>query len=598
MNSKTTWRLFIAAIALFAFIVFVERRNPEQKVSAEKNLIFQKLPANSVTGLEIQTTNIVIRAERTNDVWRLTRPFYPAQSTPIDSFVAALTALPKFDVISASEVSAQQGKLKDYGLEPPAAVFTVSQGSNRYTLQIGNLTALRDQLYAAVPGSGEVLVTDASILRALPASVNDWRSPMLLQLAGRPFDHIQIRSGQSVLEFEQDTTNHVWRISKPTPARANDQRITALLQQLSAARVKQFVTDSPTADLDRYGLQTPALELSFSLDTNRVTALEFGASPTNDPGGVYVRRVSTTNIVLASHELLDSLSLPYKAFHDPHLISSDPNQLTVVQIKGPAPFTLARQTNGLWAISEPAALPADPGLVKAFLTNLVEMTIENFAKDVPTDADLKNFGLLPPHISYALFTARTNGTGGTTNGLLTEIGFGSNTAEGLVYARRNDETPVYETPNIAYLLPSAAWQLRDRQIFDFAATNVLAIDIYSGGKTNRSVRTPQGWSPADPIRNAALEEVVLRLGQLRARNWIDKGARRMSALGFQKDGVMLEVELVPGSAAVAPPPISFGKQGVRNNVYGATVLPGDVEPTLFEFPGDLYQSVLNAFGGQ
>jgi hypothetical protein len=71
----------------------------------------------------------------------------------------------------------------------------------------------------------------------------------------------------------------------------------------------------------------------------------------------------------------------------------------------------------------------------------------------------------------------------------------------------------------------------------------------------------------------------------------------MATLGFQKDNPMLEVELKPGSPT-APPPISFGKKGVRNNVYAATVLPGDVEPTLFEFPGELYDSLLNAFGGQ
>lgn len=89
---------------------------------------------------------------------------------------------------------------------------------------------------------------------------------------------------------------------------------------------------------------------------------------------------------------------------------------------------------------------------------------------------------------------------------------------------------------------------------------------------------------------------MLRLGQLRARTWVDKGTARMSKLGFQKDGVMIEVELTFGSATT-PPPISFGKPAMRNNMYAATVLPGDAEPTLFEFPGDLYQSLLNAFGG-
>src|SRR4051812_31785275 len=170
MNSKTTWRLFVAAIGLFAFIYFYELRKPAEK-AAGRPTIFPKLAASSVIGVEIQTTNFIVKAERTNETWRLTRPFYPAQSTPIDAFVAAVTSLPKRDVISASEVSAQAGRLKDYGLEPPAAIFTLVQGTNRYFLHLGAPTPLRDQIYATVPGSGEVLVTDASILRVIPASV-------------------------------------------------------------------------------------------------------------------------------------------------------------------------------------------------------------------------------------------------------------------------------------------------------------------------------------------------------------------------------------------------------------------------------------------
>src|SRR6184192_1757636 len=111
MNSKSTWRLFFAAIGLFAFIYFYELRTGE-KTTAGKAAIFPKLAANSVTGVEIQTTNFIVKAERTNDTWRLTRPFYPAQSTPIETFLKAVTSLPKRDVINASEVSAQPGRLK------------------------------------------------------------------------------------------------------------------------------------------------------------------------------------------------------------------------------------------------------------------------------------------------------------------------------------------------------------------------------------------------------------------------------------------------------------------------------------------------------
>ncbi|HUS34077.1 MAG TPA: DUF4340 domain-containing protein, partial [Verrucomicrobiae bacterium] len=481
-------------------------------------------------------------------------------------------------------------------LEPPVATFAVTEGTNRYLLHLGNMTALRDQMYATMPGSGEVLVTDASILKALPASVHQWRSPMLLHLDGRPFDHIQIRAGQRVLEFARDVTNAVWRISKPTPARANHQRIVELLQQLQTARVKEFVTDSPTADLEKYGLQTPELELSFALDTNRVTALEFGASPTNDPGSVYVRRLSTTNIVLADRALFDQLSQPSTAFHDPRLISTDPAQITMIHVKGASPFTVARQTNGAWVITEPNPMPADAELMKKFLGNVFQLTIEKFPKDVPTDADLKQFGLVPPRMSYAFYAMRTNAAGAATNALVTQVDFGGSTDEALMYARRSDEVPVYLTLDTTYLLPTAPWRLRDRRIFDFAPTNVTAVVLSGGGKTNRVTRGQQGWT-ADPIVNAALQEVLYNLGQLQARDWVDKGTAAMPRYGLKPDGLMLDVELTPGSPT-APPPIMFGKPAVRNNIYAATVLPGEVEPTFFIFPGELYQSLLNAFGGQ
>jgi hypothetical protein len=288
--------------------------------------------------------------------------------------------------------------------------------------------------------------------------------------------------------------------------------------------------------------------------------------------------------------------MPPKAFHDPRLLSFDINQITMLQVKSATPFSLARQANG-WVIHEPNPMPADAEFVARLLTNCFLLKIQDFAKEVPTDADLKQFALAPPKLSYAFYALRTNETGVVTNKLLTQVDFGDVTPEALMYARRSDETPVYLTDIITYLLPTAAWRLRDRQILDLASTNVAAIIITSGGKTNRVVHTAQGWAPNDPIRNAALEEAVFQLCNLRAYDWVDKGTRQMPTLGFQKDGLILEMEMVPGGPP-APPPIMFGKPGVRDNINAATYLDKDVQPTIFLFPRALFETLRNAFGGQ
>ena len=70
----------------------------------------------------------------------------------------------------------------------------------------------------------------------------------------------------------------------------------------------------------------------------------------------------------------------------------------------------------------------------------------------------------------------------------------------------------------------------------------------------------------------------------------------MPALGFQKESLMLEIEMIPGGPQ-PPSPIMFGKPGVRDNINAATYLPGEAEPTLFLFPRGLYNTLTNAFGG-
>jgi len=265
-------------------------------------------------------------------------------------------------------------------------------------------------------------------------------------------------------------------------------------------------------------------------------------------------------------------------------------------VKSATPFSLARQTNGVWMINEPNPMLADAELMGRFLINFFKLPIENFAKDVPTDAELKEFGLAPGRVSYAFYAIRTNAAGVMTNSAITQVDFGNSTPEALMYARRSDETPVYLTLDITYLLPSASWRLRDRQILNVAPTNVAAIVLTGGGKTNRTVRTAQGWAPADTVRNAALEATVEQLCSLRAYDWVDKGTKQMLALGFQKDGLILELEMVPGGPS-SPPPIMFGKPGIRDNINAATYLPGEAEPTLFLFPRGLYDTLTNAFGG-
>ncbi|MEK7686636.1 MAG: DUF4340 domain-containing protein [Verrucomicrobiota bacterium] len=599
MNTKHTLWLVALAVGLFSYIYFFERNAPGPQPEAWAARLLPDLDPLAVRSMEISRTNQLIRAERADGHWQLVTPFYPAQPAGLEHLLTALSRLSKRAFITSQELLSEPGGRKAFGLDPPQVSVVLEQGTNlarlhRVRLQIGGKTPLANQIYVQLVGVPGVYVTDAEILDAIPASANDWRDPLLLNLAGLPFDRLQIRTGARVFEVQRDPTNQLWRINKPVPARADPARVELLLQQLQNARVTQFVTDIPTVDLEQYGLQTPAVEVTFGQETNTLLVVEFGKSPTNNLSQVYARRLSHTNIVLVPKELLDPLRQPYKAFHDPRLIAIAPAAVDRIEIQANETFALRRQTNGVWQLSEPFPFAADALLVSEFLTNLNSLEIVDFAKDVATDLDLAQHGLVPPVRRYVLQAAVTNAAGAATNALLAQIDFGTNHVD-TICVRRSDESSIYLTRlGDSLLLPRFAFELRDRHLWNLPSSNIISVTSAHKDKSQQMIRgSGNVWSP-DTIKNVALEETLFRLGQLHALSWVTRGDQKLKLFGFPEIAQQLTLELKAGDKTETLS-VEFGHRSPRGNVFACTRLAGEAERLIFEFPGRLYQDILRDF---
>jgi hypothetical protein len=480
--------------------------------------------------------------------------------------------------------------VKSYGLSPAAAAVTFSAATNQFHFEIGGTAPLTSNLYLRLGPSNQVVLADAAILKTLPRTTNDWRSRELLQLAGRSFDHIQVRVGPRVFEVGKNPTNQLWQMTKPVPARADQERIAALLNRLSGSSVSQFVADAPILDLERYGLQNPEIELGLFDGTNRVFAVEFGASPTQDPAQVYAELIGQTNIVLTARDLAEYLKQPYKNFHDSRLLTLHTENLDRIVADFLEKFTLQREANGRWIIEGKPPIPVDPELLEQFVKTILSMQIIDVAKEVPTDGDLRQFGLLSPIASFSFFERQTNSSGLLTNILFSDVLFGTNQAD-RIYVRRSDESPVYVTPLAKVLqLPRYAFELRDRRIWNFAASNVVQVTLSSANGTNTvTPLASKAWSN-DALVNAAVDEIMFRLGHLKTMSWVAHGTERLRSFAIDEGSLTLTLN-VRGGNDRENYRVRFGRPTLRHDVYAAVLLPGDNEPTIFEFPGELYQSI-------
>jgi hypothetical protein len=586
MNSKTTGIWFLIAAALFALIFIFEHFL--RPANAESSRILPELRPPAVTSVQVIPSGALeIRADRTSGVWLLTKPIaYPAQPAAIEALLDALQKLTPATRISAAELRNHRNADVEFGFETPRISLVIETGGQRRQLLVGNKTPPGDQVFLRVVGMDGAFVADADWLKFIPRSANDWRDTALVNANNSGLDWIVLTNGTKVIELRRDATNHLWRMIRPFPARADADRITDALQHLQTARVVQFITDDPKADLAAFGLQPADLDLWLGHGTNFISAIHVGKSPTNDPTQVFARRERWNAIVTTAKEPLSPWRGSVNDFRDSHLLELTA-PVAEIEVHGQDNFTLQRQGSNDWQIAGEKFV-ADAENAQLFIKTLAGLRIAEFVKDVVTTPDLPAYGLATPTRQITLRSAA-----GDTNGVIVQLSFGTN-QNNEVFVRRADEDFVYAvTAEDFNRLPEAAWEFRERRIWNFTEGDVAQITIHQNGKTRQIVRTgPNKWSLAAGsqgiINPPAIEETTHRFGELTAYGWVGRNITEPEKnYGLNTNNLQITVELKNGAKCT----VDFGTELPSQTALAAVTLDG--ERWALIFPPVLYQFVLS-----
>ena len=579
------------AIAVFAvgYLLLFEREHTEETPTVPTLVTAFDPSKIQAIGITYNGTN-TIRAAQSGEQWHLERPLpYPAMPEGPNKLINQLRALTPLNYRET------MGSPEEFGFAPPRVAIRLEQPDQDIELQLGDFTPLEDKLYARSPGRSGVFTVSRQLLNFLPFTANYWRDQHLLHLSRAnqlEVDHIQIKSGPRQLTLQQ-STNEIWHISQPQPTkRANQTRITKTLINLWNWNVVDFVSDDPKVDLQPYGLQSPEAELILSRGTNRLAAVQFGHSPTNQPGMVYARLLQHTNVVIIPKPWLTDLRAPVWDYSDHHLVDSfDPGaeSLQRINISAGDSFSLEQSTNGMWQISSPSKLPADEELVFALLGRLRNM--EAVSREREVVRDFSAFGLAQPTAQYTLLQR------GGTNAILGQISFGApagETSEEL-FARRFDEDSVYRVRAVErQLLPAYSYQLRQRRFWDFPAKAVTKITLTQGEQSLELLRnqdgewTRTGQSLTDDQREK-IPTALGALGRLQAARWTARGADKLATYEIiqRKKSVTLELQ---HNGQTLTRKIQFGKQSELFNYFAFATDPLEQEAVVFECPLNTYNA--------
>ncbi len=586
MSAKTTWSLVFVAAILFAFILFFERPYREQRSRPPELHVLPGLQITNVDSIQIQPSGLIdLRVDRTNAAWQLTRPVsFPADRQKIEEMLHTFSQLTWQGRISAADLQTRENSSEEFGFDTPQFSIVFFEGKHKRVLQVGKKVPVGGQVFVQVVGGDGIYVVDSQVLNQIPHSEETWRDHRLAKWGDFAFNTIKTKTGNNSFELQFNVTNYMWRMIRPLETRADNVKANDLLQKLIPLQITEFVSDDANADLDKFGLLTPDLEIILSAGTNEVFALQIGQSPTNNPSLVFAKKRNRPNVFLIPKEPLAGWRLPYTDFRERHLATLPEKQIDHIEIGGEDNFVLNKHTNGTWLISNSATV-ADGSLVDELLTrlNLCEIEVE---KNVVTD--FSNYGLEKPLLHYTLSVSNK-----TTNQFradpVTEINFGTN--GGKIFAHRSDESSVYSIKAEDFqFFPTASWQMRDRRIWNFDSADVVNVLIQQKGQSRQLIRNAKGdWIIAPGyqgiVNTFALEEALHRLGELKAVFWTARGQANLVKYGFKEADYQISLQL-KRNGKIETLDLEFGGMSEFQHPYAAVTLEG--EKLIFEFPWPLY----------
>lgn len=584
MNTRSTWILVLMALTLGGYAYLTER--PAQSTGSVE-VRYRTFDPGQVQGVELLRSNGIVRVDRAGASWRMSLPVaYGAQKTAVEGFLKALSELQPRRVIPASEMSAGGGTngLRAFGFDAGSLTVKLEMASGTPLLyQMGGATPLGSQFYFRQVGADGVFTGDDTFLKNLPPTPDHWRDRSLFDLRGQPIDRLEIR-GPTAFTAVRESTNGVWRLVKPLSARADSERIEALVNALQVTPVAAFVSDSPLVDLAAYGFQPPESEFLLGRGTNDLVHLQFGRVPTNSPEHVLVRRLATTNVVLAPVQAGMLLRLPLANFRDRSLVPRLA-EVTEVRFRSEGGWVRVERQGTNWTVVEPRRFGADPGLMEQLIRQLGGMTIVEFPNDVP--ADLGRYGLQRPDRGFVLVSG--------TNELV-RLDFGSQVGlDDKVYVRRADEPSVYATRLGELLrLPEVADQVR---LMRFDPTNVVEITIQQKGRNRVLTRGGNGrWTSSGPqgspgaFLDEAVNETLFRLGRVDSTRYRTPEKEQLGLLKFDEVDHSVDLRFRPGGDR-ASVRFRFGGKNPANNMFALVRFDTDADPLLIEFPVALYEDV-------
>jgi hypothetical protein len=534
MKWKTTLVLFVIATAVWAYLFFVERNRPGTVEATQRAQNVVNFSRDKINGLVIQNGDDKIEIRRHDDKWRLEIPIKDqADGSVVDNLLLDLENWQKDAAISAKEMEADKNKLADYGLANPKLRLKLIGPDAPPEIFFGKDGALEGKMYVRFDNSKETFLASQSVKKAIDKKPEEFRDRKLTDLIMAQVVRVVLKTSAGEMDLQKKGDH--WEIVKPLHTRADDQKVSDLIAQVTTARIQQFVADD-RGDLHPYGLAEPRGALTlFAQDDKQGQTLQIGGVPEKEKDQVYVRFSPRGFVYTLPKKIEETLNNKPNDLRDRHLVRIDTKILDRLTIDAPGKgkTVLARKDEN-WTIASRNNAPANSSEVRRLIDTLQNEQVTKFVEDVASN--LPKYGLDKPQLVVTFSSFASENTAETKAGEepFASVAFGR--AEGdSVYARVGDEPFVVSVRrNLLDQILTDPLQWQELSIFNFKPEQIHRVSVTTDQELSlvRDAKNQWSWAKGSgPINQTNVQSMLNTLATLHAVRWIGSTT---PAHGFDK----------------------------------------------------------------
>jgi Domain of unknown function (DUF4340) len=491
--------------------------------------------------------------ERDGNRWQMTSPMnVAADPSKVETLAYNLKELTR-----RPESATLDPDLTRYGLDHPERTLKLwgaATDAPLATLEVGR--ASLDRRYVRAVGSEGVEVVDAKGLDPLiklPAV--RWRDHELFRVPSFEVDSVNIASQGRALKLKR--SRGAWHVIEPFRLLAAEARVDGLIADLGSLRVMgddRFVkNDVKPADLDQYGLKTPALTIEInSSRADRRTGpqiLEVGKPVEGKDGQVYARRGDQNDVVIVDQRVLKDLKPEPNVFRSPKVADINPGRVIRIRVEDDAGGTIeAARYGNEWAIVAPSTAKGDRQAIQDFLKSLDQLQTQIYL----TPSNVPDSGLNKPSLTLKVWQIPDSSGGDPKGDLAMVLRIGRReAARKVIYAQIEGDPTILALPdNANSFLPRNPLAFRDRQVLSVDVDRIeqvrfvspsrkitLRAPIFKIGRQNMGL-APTGWWMVEPVATPAdapsIGKLLRLLSSLRAESLVTEKPASLDNYGGLK----------------------------------------------------------------